>query len=274
MDITSALTVTYNARALTALPTDDGGALESRVLFRSDALSALDTDGLTALADFGIGTVIDLRTSSEREMAADLLPDDGSVRLIELEVLGGDMAGMAKRMLASADGERPSEAQMRAALEQIPTLDELYIGILRDGAEKFATVGRAVVDAAGSDRPGVLFHCTAGKDRTGVAAALLLSVAGVTRDAIVADYAVTGENLARGFSAHLLGMIEGMGVPVTPALRVLATESPTSAIESALDWVAEQHGDAAAYLRSGGMTADEITALRRTLRTEHASVSA
>jgi len=274
VDITSALTVTYNARALTELPTDDGGALESRVLFRSDALSALDADGVAALADLGIGTVIDLRTASEREMAADVLPDDGSVRLIELEILGGDMAGMAKRMLADADGERPSEAQMRAALEQIPTLDELYIGILRDGAEKFATIARAVVEAASSDRPGVLFHCTAGKDRTGVAAGLLLSVAGVTRDAIVADYAVTGENLARGFSAHLLGMIEGMGVPVTPALRVLATESPASAIESALDWVAEQHGDAAAYLRSGGMTDDEVTALRRTLRTERASVSA
>lgn len=266
LDLSSWLAVTFNARALTALPLADGGTLASRVLFRSDGLGALTPDGVASLASLGIGTVVDLRTEGERAAAPDVLPADGSVELLELPVLGGDMAGMARQLLGSQDGAAPTEMQLAQLADSIPTIESLYLDILREGSQRFARLARAVIDRDGTERPGVLFHCTAGKDRTGVAAAVLLSVAGVTREAIVADYTLTGVNLQRGFAQQLLGMVAQTGIPVTPRLRELATESPAEAIESALDWVRDEHGDAAGYLRDGGLSADEIDKLRRILR--------
>lgn len=266
MDISSGLAVTFNARALTRLPLDDGGVLASRVLFRSDGLGALTPEGVASFASLGIGTVVDLRTDGERAAAPDVLPADGSVELLELPVLGGDMAGMARQLLGLQGGGAPSELQLAQLADSIPTIESLYLDILREGSQHFARLARAVIDRDGTARPGVLFHCTAGKDRTGVAAAVLLSVAGVAREAIVADYTLTGVNLQRGFAQQLLGMVAQTGIPVTPRLRELATESPAEAIESALDWVRDEHGDAAGYLRHGGLSVAEITDLRRILR--------
>jgi protein-tyrosine phosphatase len=271
LDLTAVLPVTHNARELSGFPTDGGGVLASGVLFRSDALGALSDTGLQGLADLRIGTVIDLRTDGERSRSADRLPDDGSITLVPLPVQGGAMDEMVRRLLPAADGTPLTEAQLAEVLDQVPTLEDLYVAILGGSAPQFATVARAVIAASRTERPGVLFHCTAGKDRTGLAAALLLQVAGVPRDLIVEDYTQTGKNLARGFAEALTGLITSIGVPLTPRLKALATESPASAIEAAIDWIAAEHGDAAAYLRSGGLTDDEVAELRRVLRGEQPS---
>lgn len=257
----SALQVTSNARGLAGLPTADGGRIASGILFRSDALSGLTADGVAAFAGLGIGTVIDLRTDGERARAADVLPVDGSVRLVPLPVQGGAMDEMVKQLLP-AQGPAPTAEQLAELVERVPRLDELYLAILADSAATFAEIGRAVLTAAGTDRPGVLFHCTAGKDRTGLAAALLLALAGADRATIVADYTLTGANLAGGLAETLTALITSFGVPLTPRLKTLATESPASAIEAALDWIDTTHGSAAAYLQSGGLTPGECDALR------------
>lgn len=266
-DLSWRIRVTHNARGLGGLEATDGHVVPNGVLFRSDSLSALTDDGLSALTELGIGTVVDLRTDAERARAADILPSDGSIRLITLPVLGGAMDEMVRRLMP-ADGAQAavSPAQLTAILDQVPTLEQLYISILGSSAPQFAELARAVIAAAGSDRPGVIFHCTAGKDRTGIAAALLLSVARVQREAIVADYTQTETNLAGPFADALTGLITGFGLPLTPRLRELATQSPAPAIEGALDWIAEHHGDAGAYLRSGGLSADELSALEGMLR--------
>lgn len=266
-DLSSRILVTHNARGLGGLATADGHTVAEGVLFRSDSLSALTADGLAALAELGIGTVVDLRTDGERARAADVLPEDGSITLVTLPVLGGAMDEMVRRILP-ADGAQAAldPDQLAALLDQVPTLEQLYQGILSSSAAQFAELARAVIAAAGTDRPGVIFHCTAGKDRTGLAAAILLSVADVPHDTIVADYTQTEVNLAGPFAEALTGLITGFGLPLTPKLAELATKSPASAIEAALTWIAEQHGDAGSYLRSGGLSAEELTALTRILR--------
>ncbi|MGH3689185.1 MAG: tyrosine-protein phosphatase [Microbacterium sp.] len=268
IDISTALQTTHNARELAGLPTSGGGTLASGLLFRSDALAALTAEGQQALADLRIGTVIDLRTDGERSRAADRLPDDGSVTLLTLPMQGGAMDEMVKQLLPAAGGAGLSVTQVAEVLKQVPTLEQLYIAILEASAVQFATIARTVLESSRTDRPGVLFHCTAGKDRTGLAAAVLLSVAGVPREEIVADYTLTEKNLARGFAEALTALITSLGVPLTPALKTLATESPASAIEAAMDWINANHGDVSGYLRSGGLTDEELTDLRRVLRGE------
>lgn len=268
MELTSILQGTHNARELTGLPLAGGGTLASGLLFRSDALAALTDDGLQELVTLRIGTVIDMRTDAERSRAADRLPDDGSVTLLPLPMQGGAMDEMVKRLLPAATGASLSVTQVAEALKQVPTLEGLYVSILDASAPQFATIARTVLAASRTERPGVLFHCTAGKDRTGLAAAILLSVAEVPREEIVADYTQTEKNLAFGFAEALTRLITSLGVPLTPALKTLATESPASAIEAALDWIDANHGGVAGYLRVGGLTDDEIADLRRVLRGE------
>lgn len=267
MNLTDVLPVTHNARGLGGLPTERGERI-APVLFRADALAGLTDAGLAGLAELGIGTVVDLRTEHERARSADSLPEDGSVEFIALPVLGGAMDEMAKSLMPAeglSSGAGIDPERIAALLDTVPTLDELYLSILASSPAQFATLARAVVDAAGTDRPGVLFHCTAGKDRTGLAAALLLAVAGVPRETIVADYALTEHNLAGPFAQTLLGYISATGIPLTPKLEELATKSPASAISAALDWVEREHGDAGTYLRSGGLSADELLRLRSAL---------
>lgn len=268
LDMTSVLQTTHNARELAGFSTSGGGELASGLLFRSDALAALTDEGLQALADLRIGTVIDLRTDGERSRAADRLPEDGSVTLLPLPMQGGAMDEMVKQLLPAAGGAGLSVTQVAEILKQVPTLEHLYVAILAASAPQFATIARTVLESSRTDRPGVLFHCTAGKDRTGLAAAVLLLVAGVPRDEIVADYTLTEQNLARGFAEALTSLITSLGVPLTPALKTLATESPASAIETSMDWIAANHDDVAGYLRSGGLTDAEYTELRRVLRGE------
>lgn len=267
MSFGSDLQGTHNARALAGLQTGDGRRITEGLLFRADSLSALTSDGVGALAEYGIGTVIDLRTEGERSRAADVLPADGSVTLIPLPVLGGAMDEMARRLMPAAGANtQVTSEQLSAILDKVPTLEQLYLGILTSSARQFAELGRAVLVAAATDRPGVLFHCTAGKDRTGLAAAILLLLAGADHETIVADYTLTEKNLAGAFAESLTGLITGFGLPLTPKLDQLATKSPASVIEAAMRWIAENHDDAAGYLRSGGMTERETDELRRRLR--------
>ncbi|QIK63546.1 tyrosine-protein phosphatase [Leucobacter viscericola] len=269
MSFGSDLQGTHNARGLAGLPTDGGQSIAEGVLFRSDSLSALTPEGVAAFREYRIGTVIDLRTDAERSRAADVLPTDNSVTLIPLPVLGGAMDEMARGLMPAATAgskTQLSSEQLSAILDQVPTLQQLYVGILSSSARQFAELGRAVLAGVATDRPGVLFHCTAGKDRTGLAAAILLMLAGVDRETIVADYTQTEENLAGAFAEALTGLITGFGLPLTPKLDQLATKSPAAAIEAAMDWISENYRDAAGYLQSGGMTVEETDKLRRTLR--------
>ena len=74
---------------------------------------------------------------------------------------------------------------------------EGYVHLLDLGGPAFAKAANALVADGGTP---ALFHCSAGKDRTGVLAALLLDLAGVEHDAIVADYALTSERMEAVFS--------------------------------------------------------------------------
>jgi len=251
----------YNFRDTAGAPLASGGTTRTGVLYRSDALSALTPEGLEDLANTRVGVIVDFRTADERNAAPDRVPTTRPFRTVQLSFLEGAMADMMKKLQGGAGS--PTPQQREAAMSAIPTLADLYIGMLQGGAASFAQVARLIAEGDDSGPSGVLVHCTAGKDRTGVATALMLDAAGVERSAVVADYAASQANLAGPWAEGMLHMVASFGIPLTPRLQTLVTGTPPEAIEAALDWVDSQAGGSMEYLRSGGLTDDEAAALRR-----------
>lgn len=253
----------YNFRDTGGTPLSAGGTIRSGVLYRSDALSALTPTGLDQLASTDIGVVIDFRTPDERQTAPDRLPSSRPFRVVDLSILEGAMADMAQQFLQNGAASTPE--MIAKAMSALPSLDDLYIGMLQHGATAFAEVARLVAVSTDDAATAVLVHCTAGKDRTGTAVALMLDAAGAERSAIVADYAASQDNLQGPWADGMIHMITSFGLPLTPALRTLLTGTPPEAIEKALAWVDAGYGGAAGYLLAGGLSEAELARLRARL---------
>ena len=237
------------------------------MLYRSDALSGLTPEGLEQLAASDIGVIADFRTPQAKQMAPDRLPTSRPFRVVDLPLLEGAVSGLAQQAMQSVaqSGDAAGTTQaLDAALAQIPSLGDLYVSMLENGASSFAELGR-LVGAATTDPPtAVLVHCTAGKDRTGVSTALMLDAAGAERAAVVADYASSQEHLAGAWAEGMYAMVAKTGIPLTDSLRELISGTPAAAIEHAFAWIDAQ-GGSAAYLQSGGLTDGDLAALRRRL---------
>jgi protein-tyrosine phosphatase len=228
-----------NLRDVGGYETFDGRRVRTGLVFRSGQLDAVDS---TAFAGLGVRTVYDLRTHGERQAAPDRLPD--GIRYVIADVLGGtDSAaaaladyvtdlGAALRELGNGRGAvllRDSYRQMVALPTAIAAYQELFRGLV-DG-----------------DRP-VLFHCTAGKDRTGWAAAVLLTLLGVPDDVVMLDYLGSNEYVIPAFQPVLDRVAAQGGDPyvLLPLLRV-----DESYLNAAWDEMRQRFGTVEAYLEEG-----------------------
>lgn len=167
----------YNVRDLGGLRTAKGDMVRTGRLYRADSLSALTDSDLEILAGRRLATVIDLRTTHEIETQGLARLVDSGARHLHLSILEGNFA---------ADG-----------LRDVPeSLGELYVGMVERASDRFVRLFETI--ATPGSLPAV-FHCSAGKDRTGVTASLILGMLDVPKETIVADYAVTDANMR----AHL-----------------------------------------------------------------------
>jgi protein-tyrosine phosphatase len=184
-----------NARDLGGLPTDDGGAIAPHRLLRSDNLQGLTEPDVRLLVDrIGLRTVVDLRTNVEvaAEGPGPLTREPAvTVRHLSLFPESGGLTDVA----ADADLPWATRTPVVADALAIPGPGgrsvAFYTEYLRDRPDSVVAALRAITDSDGA----TIVHCAAGKDRTGVIVALALSVAGVPRDRIVADYAATADRL-------------------------------------------------------------------------------
>ena len=261
--MTETLDGLHNFRDTGGTPLVGGGSTRPGVLYRSDALSSLTAAGADELAASPIGVIVDFRTEQERHAAPDALPVTRPFRVVEESILQGAMAEMAQRIMASGTDLAAHADEIGAS---IPTLDELYIGMLRTSGDAFADVARLVAASVDTAPTAVLVHCTAGKDRTGVATALLLDAAGAERSAVIADYASSERNLAGEWADGMLQMISSFGVPITPELQTVVAGSPADAMEKTLGRLDDTYGGSAEYLRRAGLSDDELAALQARLR--------
>jgi protein-tyrosine phosphatase len=225
-----------NARDLGGCPTLDGARTRWRSLVRADDLAQLDAAGLHALAAYGIETVIDLRWPTEAERHPSPIPAAlPHIRYRQLSLL------------------TPTENEWRE--RSADATKELWNCVV---LERVRLELREVLAAIAAAAPGpLLFHCLAGKDRTGLVAALLLALADVVPEAIAHDYALSGANLRDGY-------LERYGHR-DPGEILAALRCPEEGAYNMLKFLAHA-GGVRAYLREIGLTSGEVSALHARLR--------
>ena len=218
-----------NVRSLGALR-GRNGPIPAGAFVRAADLNRLTAADRDLLAARGVALDLDLRTAEEAGSAVDPLASDDRFRYVRISLLGREKLDLA---------DLPD------------SLGPMYVESLAVNPTQFRQVFEAI--AAQPDGT-VLFHCTAGKDRTGMIAAMLLSLAGVPRSEIVHNYTI---------SAHYLGPTLTQGPQMTEMARrnpkiVALMGSPAEAIESFLDALDRRHGGARAYLRTIGVSDADV----------------
>ena len=241
-----------NARDTGGLPTADGRHILSGALVRSDVLTRLTPSGRQALIDHGVRTIVDVRTSEEIGRDVDYPFRDSRAPT--------DPAYINVSFVVDLDEEQT--ARLHAALNSAWNLGELNrldLDLHRPG---IGAIVAAVADAAPG---GVLIHCHAGKDRTGMTVGLLLSLAGVRDDDVADDYALT----MLAYEKLIDDWISEVDEADRDRMRQLAKPTREAMLEM-LAHVRERYGGVESYLRGAGVTDEQLAAIRSRLIAEDA----
>jgi protein-tyrosine phosphatase len=234
-----------NIRDLGGLPVTGGGRTRFHRLLRSGTLQDLTADDVTRLVKvMRIRTVVDLRLNDEAEREGSALSAVPGVRYLSLPL--------------SSDGNIRSDMVADAAEMDIVAH---YLALLEGSADNIVAAARVFADEM---RLPAVFHCAAGKDRTGVLAAVVLDAVGVGSDAIIADYALTAQRMGQ-ISARLLRLQTYRNMQaLSRGIKGAATADEAS-MAGFLDGLHRRYGGGADYLAAHGMDDSELAALRATL---------
>jgi protein-tyrosine phosphatase len=221
-----------NFRDLGGYRTAGGGRVRWGLVYRSASLHRLTAADLTTLGRLGLRVVYDLRGEEERERAPSVLPDDVRCELLPI----GGSAAKTKEL---------TDLVLAGRLSEVPPdfLARIYDAMVDAAATTF---GRLLTGLADPDGVPALFHCHAGKDRTGIVAALLLSLLGVGEDAVLDDYQLSGIHYTEHQLAAVQAKLAGTGVDVERYRAVFGT--PRDAMATVLATLRERHGSVEAYL--------------------------
>jgi protein-tyrosine phosphatase len=237
-----------NVRDLGGLPTEDGGETRSGQVIRSDNVGRLTDAGWQTVAAHGVTRIVDLRWPEE---AAEDPPRGVAIEVVRVSVLG--------EMLAKeSDYLRALDAHLDDVDDVADHYAWSYVEFLERNRERFGDALSAIADADGP----VVVHCMGGKDRTGLVAALLLRLAGVSLADIGRDYALSGPNLA----TVLAPWLAEAPTEVDRRRREKLSQTPADAMGRVIQTVEQRYGSVAGYLRAAGVSDAHVERLRRRLR--------
>ena len=230
----------YNVRDLGGYPTEDGQCTRWNIFIRAGNLSDVSPEGCQYLNDYGVKTIIDLRDEWEVQSFPNVLAQAEHIQYVNLPLIGNHLS---------------QDESWKAASNQYSQLHELYVYYL----EHCQTQVAAIIGAVAESTTGTLFHCYAGKDRTGLIAALILGAVGVTAEVIADDYALTSQQIT----------------PLIERLRVNAAEhgrnmqhferdmaSVPQTMLDTLDHLNRRYGGVKDYLAACGVTDQQLVRLR------------
>ncbi|MEN5039425.1 tyrosine-protein phosphatase [Stenotrophomonas sp. TWI1149] len=234
----------WNTRTFAGLQGTHGPIPASAFVRTSDLgrLTAADRD---ALAAAGVTLDIDLRTADEQAQSPDLLADDARFAYQRTSLMGTEKMDLQKMMTTFPD-----------------SLGAAYVQWLDHSQPQFKQVFQRIA----AERDGtVLFHCTAGKDRTGIIAGLLLDLAGVPRADIVHNYAISahyleGQPKDSAMNAQIMELIR-QNPEIGRKMAGMSGTAPEN-MEMFLVALHQQYGGAEGYLKSIGVSEAEIDQLK------------
>lgn len=178
----------YNFRDLGSIKTKDHTFIKEHLLIRTDELSQLSDDDLNLLADLNVKTIVDFRTEMERSQSVDKVPST-----VKNEVHLDIMA-----------------ANMNAFMTKIQSGENDYKGLLKHFYTDLITSDNAIAEyqrffkiLQNPENTSVVYHCTAGKDRTGIATALILESLNVDRAIIEYDYLLSNRFLESKYAHYI-----------------------------------------------------------------------
>lgn len=209
-----------NVRELGGYKGQGGQPLAYKRFIRAGGLNSLTTAGVQAVRGLGVDCVIDLRSSRERELYPDTLENDSQVAYVHVPMLD--------HIQSSFTDENPSAFP--------DSMEEMYIGLLENDKDCFKKIFETFADPQYKT---YIFHCTAGKDRTGLTAMLLLGLAGVSNEDIIEDYS---------HSQRLLGDME-----IPADLPKYLFDSPPQRMADTIAHLDKNYGGIVPYLTAAGV---------------------
>ena len=227
---------THNTRDIGLYITSSGQITRERQFLRSDTLHHLSENDVKFLKDYGVGCIIDLRSQMERE--EEPCQEDF---LRQVDYYSFPMLDQAASV--GFTGNMP------------PSMGEVYVELLKNSADKFVEIMRVCVRYPNQT---VLFHCSAGKDRTGVTAMLLLLLAKVDKQHIIEDYSVSEENMKEVFINKQIKFKKEYGVEIP---EYVFSSAPCE-IQKALEYLETNYSSVEEYLLVNGLEQDTIPAIQ------------
>lgn len=242
----------YNFRDAGGYLSADGSRMRNGLIFRSDHLNELTDADLGNLDGLGIRVVHDFRLDSERDRQPSRRWNQAEV----IELATGDITGLditavdlIRDMLA---GKRP--------LPEGNFWGENYVSMLEVGRPMFV---RLFSSLASAERLPALYHCTGGKDRTGMATMLIHKLLGVDDESILDDFLLTNLFRTPFRIEHLAPGLRANGIDVPKAVPIIGVSR--AALSMAIAALDEVHGGVETYLRGGGVSQDQLDHLRELL---------
>lgn len=233
-----------NLRDLGGWRTSEGRTVKRGQVFRSVATNRLEADGLAALDGLGVRTVYDLRTEAERAAAPDRVPD--GVQVVALDVLAdAEQAAPAHLTELFADPSMVSSALGDGRAEELFVSSYRSFVTLPSAQSAYRTLFSGLATAP---RRPALFHCTTGKDRTGWAAAALLTWLGVSADDVLTEYLRTND-LLRPALQPVYDRFGEAGGDLEILDAILGVREPY--LTAALDELHAAYGSIDAYFSTG-----------------------
>jgi protein-tyrosine phosphatase len=245
-----------NFRDLGGYRTVDGREVKWGVLYRSATLANATDADLRALDDLGLAALVDFRSAAEKQKEPDHLPSPPGFAVVEIPTLdGGDSAVTEEIRAAFEQGDFAGFDPGAFMLEANRQFADRF-------TPQFSQFMRTILAANGEP---VLWHCTAGKDRTGFAAAILLRILGVPPETVLQDYAMSKEYSLAARRNQLLLLRLFKGEEASEKLAVLmGVEQPW--LQAAFYEIDRRWGNFDNYVRNGlGLTDADIAALRGNL---------
>lgn len=249
-----------NARELGGYPVSDGRKVKHGVLLRTAALHGISSDDVTRLTkDYRLSVIADLRMTLEAAPKPD--PVIVGVKNVSLHVINENLLpkDAGEKLLAGDFMSR-----LNAIVESGFMSSDLYVRFLSDdsGKKAYREFFRELIDLP--PERSLLFHCTQGKDRTGCAAMLILSVLGADEDTIMRDYMLTNV-----FNAELIDrqrkmlMSHGVRESDMEKYMMILDEVYPKTMNIVLAWLRENYGSPVGYVVDElGVSPDEIEQLK------------